>query len=401
MATTHDDDSIQQRGQAQARIAITFLVLSWFFVALRIWTRTCTIHNFGWDDGTIILATALFSAYCATMLYIEANGGGTHVTKIEELVDLTKWTIVGEATYVLTVMVLKISLGIFFTRIVIRRSQLYVIYTAVTCSMISSILSFFYVLLRCGNVINDYVYQQLANNCTPRSADLFVAYQQASITTLTDCILAALPILILWDANMDIRSKLSVGFILSLAAFGCVASMIRFQYVEGLTHFEDFFWNATNIAIWSTVEPGVGIIAGCLATLRPLLRSFLSKARLLQSEKHSSRGRSGTGSSNRQRWSRSMHNMPTEVGPAPNTLSIDIAYRLKSTISKRDSTDDILAAANDPFLDWQSTRSRSLEIDRRSSRTSRTSKVSESRDRPLPPLPPLPLKLAKRTTSVV
>lgn len=33
-----------------------------------------------------------------------------------------------------------------------------------------------------------------------------------------------------------------------------------------------------DLAIWSTIEPGVGITAASLATLRPLFRSFFSSA---------------------------------------------------------------------------------------------------------------------------
>jgi hypothetical protein len=37
---------------------------------------------------------------------------------------------------------------------------------------------------------------------------------------------------------------------------------------------QDFFVSARNIAIWSTIELGVGIIAGSLITLRPLIHRF-------------------------------------------------------------------------------------------------------------------------------
>lgn len=33
----------------------------------------------------------------------------------------------------------------------------------------------------------------------------------------------------------------------------------------------------TNFAVWSTVEPGIGIVAACIATLRPLYQLVLSK----------------------------------------------------------------------------------------------------------------------------
>jgi len=44
--------------------------------------------------------------------------------------------------------------------------------------------------------------------------------------------------------------------------------------VYQLSHSEDFLWDAQPFAIWSSVEPGLGITAVSLATLRPLFRSL-------------------------------------------------------------------------------------------------------------------------------
>ncbi|KAF2196869.1 hypothetical protein GQ43DRAFT_234899 [Delitschia confertaspora ATCC 74209] len=274
--------NVISRGQQQQKIAITFLVLAWLFLSLRIWTRTYIIASFGWDDATMILAAMFFTVYCSVMLLLDSHGGGTHVTNMETLAVLTRYAVIGEATYIITVMILKISVGIFLARIVVRRSQLLAIYITVTASILSSLACLFFVLFRCGTNFNEYLARQIVEHCTSNTLDRFFAYTQASFAALTDCIFAALPIVILWNANMDMRSKVSIGLILSLAALGCICSFIRFRYVDGLTQIQDFFWNATNIAIWSTIEPGAGIIAGCLATLRPCLRLFLIKARPLQ-----------------------------------------------------------------------------------------------------------------------
>lgn len=136
----------------------------------------------------------------------------------DHILTTIQFTIVGEATYLLTIMMLKISLAIFFARIVIKPWQLFTIYITVGVNILSSLSSFFYVLLRCGPNLNIYVYKQLAYECTPDPLDRFFAYQQAAFTTLTDLTFATLPIFILWNAHMCIRSKISVGFILSLAA---------------------------------------------------------------------------------------------------------------------------------------------------------------------------------------
>ena len=51
--------------------------------------------------------------------------------------------------------------------------------------------------------------------------------------------------------------------------------MVRLKYIPRLaTATETWFMDANLIAIWSAVEPGLGIIASSLATLRPLFRGL-------------------------------------------------------------------------------------------------------------------------------
>jgi len=174
----------------------------------------------------------VFSAYCGCILYIEANGGGTHVTRLPQLSSLTKvrlcssrityltvlqFTIASEAAYVATVMVLKISLAIFFARIVVKRWQLKLIHSTVAISCISGTATFFYVLFRCGSDLNAYAIQQLHHKCTSQPLDRFFAFQHAAFAFTTDCVFAFLPIPLLWNTNMTRRAKCSIGLILSLA----------------------------------------------------------------------------------------------------------------------------------------------------------------------------------------
>ncbi|KAG9187229.1 hypothetical protein G6011_05100 [Alternaria panax] len=275
----HSTTDLAHSTEQQQRITIAFLALAWFFILLRIWTRTYVISNFGWDDSIMILAGMTFTIYCGSTLYIESNGGGTHVTSVDQLQALTKWVVASEASYIITIMIVKISLAIFFIRIIVKRCHLILVYVTVGVNIISSASAFFYCFFRCGPSLDKYVMNQLMNKCAPRELDLFMAYQQAAFSTFTDFVFLLLPISILWYANMDNRSKISVGFVLCLAALGCICSGIRFRYIEGLIQTDDFFWNVVNISIWSTIEAGACIIAGCLATLRPLMKCALRQAR--------------------------------------------------------------------------------------------------------------------------
>lgn len=104
----HSDDSTAKSGEQSERITIVFLALSWAFIMLRIFTRTYIMSNFGWDDSTMILAGVrpkhafittigmlistklIFTVYCAALLYIGSNGGGTHISDLSHLQLLTK-----------------------------------------------------------------------------------------------------------------------------------------------------------------------------------------------------------------------------------------------------------------------------------------------------------------------
>ena len=52
----HSEAEVTQWGILQQRLTIAFMTVTWFFILLRIWTRTYVISNFGWDDATMIFA---------------------------------------------------------------------------------------------------------------------------------------------------------------------------------------------------------------------------------------------------------------------------------------------------------------------------------------------------------
>ncbi|KAF2843487.1 hypothetical protein M501DRAFT_903774, partial [Patellaria atrata CBS 101060] len=267
----HSNTDTQSRAHVQFTVAIVFLTLAWISVTLRLYVRIIQIKSFGWDDVTMILAVILFSVFCTALLVVHAHGGGTHVKSLSQIENVIDWIIVSEASYIMTTMFLKVSLGIFMLRIVIKRWHQWSLYIVIALSTLTSLFFFFFVIFMCGNP-NTYFTKYMSYQCAPHDVQVALSYTHAAITTASDCFFALLPIAVLWNApTMNTRSKLSVGLILSLGAAGSICSVIRFRYIEGLTNHTDFFWNAANIAIWSCIEPGTGIVAANLATLRPLI----------------------------------------------------------------------------------------------------------------------------------
>lgn len=49
---------------------------------------------------------------------------------------------------------------------------------------------------------------------------------------------------------------------------------MRIPFVKRLAITPDFLFETVDVAIWSVMEPSLGIIAGCVATLRPLFKTM-------------------------------------------------------------------------------------------------------------------------------
>ena len=62
-----------------------------------------------------------------------------------------------------------------------------------------------------------------------------------------------------------------------------------------MTKTEDFLWDNTDVSIWSTVEPGIGIVASSMATMRPLFVAFFSRSKLFGSTTHGNTSKKNTG----------------------------------------------------------------------------------------------------------
>lgn len=57
----------------------------------------------------------------------------------------------------------------------------------------------------------------------------------------------------------------------------CIASIIRIKVIWALTQTMDISWAKSDVFIWSSCEPSVAVISGCLPTLRPLFMKFLGR----------------------------------------------------------------------------------------------------------------------------
>jgi hypothetical protein len=115
---------------------------------------------------------------------------------------------------------LKISLGIFFLRIVIRPWEKRVVYVCLAVSTVFGIAYFFFAVCQCGMTKDSFEFwtKLISNKCVTPAQVLGVSYTHAILTTVTDWIYAVLPIPMLHKSQLARREKVIVGLILVLGA---------------------------------------------------------------------------------------------------------------------------------------------------------------------------------------
>jgi hypothetical protein len=114
-----------------------------------------------------------------------------------------------------------------------------------------------------------------------------ITYALAAVNAAADWAFGTLPFFIVWDLQMKLKTKALVAGILAFAAIGSTATIVRMFYIHTLMNGPDFLYATTDVAIWSTVEPGIGITASSVATLRPLVRHCLWRIGFASAPEHS------------------------------------------------------------------------------------------------------------------
>ena len=220
--------------------------------------------------------------YCVVTIQLSLRATAlSHHFSFQGLADDLTYLNLSEYFYQACIVSLKISIGFFFYRLVVVPWQKYLILATASLSTVVGIAAFFFAVFQCGIYQNalDFMNRTLAGKCVDIQATLGVNYMAAAVTILTDWIFLILPIAILKGVCMRRRDKYLVLTILMFASVSGVAAAIRLQYIHRMSTGSSTSFQAVGkgLATWSCIEPGIGICAGCLITMRPLLRCFFGR----------------------------------------------------------------------------------------------------------------------------
>lgn len=271
--------ALENKAPECAALVGVLLGLAWIFFSLRIYVKAVLTKGWGVDDLLLVIGIVLFTTYCTCAAFGVKYGVGRHL-KLIPLEDIPKalhyWYLC-ELFYTLTTLFIRLSIALFLIRICVKRIMKVIIYATMAGVTVFSIFYFFLALFQCSPI--DYFWNQYKGehgSCMNPAVipDASIAHSAVSFTA--DWILGLLPITLIWNLQMNQRTKISLAAILAVGLLAGIAAIIRIPYIRVLTITDDFLYATTDVSIWSAVEASLGIVAASAYTLRPLFRSLLN-----------------------------------------------------------------------------------------------------------------------------
>ncbi|RDW64003.1 hypothetical protein BP5796_10505 [Coleophoma crateriformis] len=265
------------RGPELVAVLGVFLGLAWLVVCLRIYVKLFLTKHWGGDDCVLLMSLAFFTAYASCSLSGIEYGTGRHVDDIppQDAPKALYYWFLCELFYTISTVLVRLSVAIFLLKICISPAHRFIIYGTMTSIILFSIAFFFLILFQCHPV--SFFWNQssgMHGSCINERIVPHASIAHSAISATCDWILGLLPVNLVLHLQINKRTKGSLSIVLALGILAGVAALIRIPYIRVLSISDDFLFKTLDVAIWSTIEAGLGIIAFAATALRPLFRTF-------------------------------------------------------------------------------------------------------------------------------
>ncbi|KAK1994498.1 integral membrane protein [Colletotrichum falcatum] len=269
-----DDD----RGMELYVVQMIFVIIAGIFVLLRAYVKIFIVKNIALDDWLIFGAMIGYAGYGAVAIHGVVYGAtGKHVKHLtieEAAISLRGWYIC-EVLYSPITLAIRTSIALLLLRIAVHKYHRWIIYANMVIIWMISIAFFVIMTFQC--MPPSYFWRQLYGedgSCINYNIVPDATIAHSAISAASDWCMGLLPIALLWDVQLNRRTKALVAVLLSMGMVAGVALMVRIPYVRHLAISTDFLYETIDVAIWSVMEPALGIVAATVPSLRPLFQTW-------------------------------------------------------------------------------------------------------------------------------
>ncbi|KAF2649234.1 hypothetical protein K491DRAFT_721863 [Lophiostoma macrostomum CBS 122681] len=277
---------VANRGPALQAVCATFVSTAFVATMLRVYVRLRLVKAFGWDDAFMIISLLAYIMFSTCVIAGIHYGTGRHEWDLtaENIYMAKRYWWLCYLAYCTATIAGKISIGLFLLRITVRQMHIRLIHTAMGLTVLTGGVFFFVTIFQCTPV--SYFWDASKNGtCVDVNIIIGLTYLYSVVSAACDFTFGILPIFLVMKLNMSHSTKWALAPILSIACLASTAVIVRMAFVPEFRT-NDFLYDTVDIAIWSNIEPGLGITAGSLATLRPLYRLLVSRVGWSQPSGH-------------------------------------------------------------------------------------------------------------------
>ncbi|KAK9775286.1 hypothetical protein SCAR479_07962 [Seiridium cardinale] len=334
------DDPDENRGNEILGAVATTTLLALITVCGRLYVRLRMVHMFGADDWVMISAMTLSLAGLGVVIPEVMNGAGRHTAYLDPETNRLglKLNFITQPIYLWAIPLVKVSVGLFLMKISPNLLYRRILQGIILFLMVYTVASFLTLVLHCQD-LSALWDNRVQTYCWPNETIVGLGYSYSTINVVTDLFFALIPIPMLWNIQIDRRTKASLICVLGLGIFATAAAIIKFAYLSNYGKNGDFLWDSANLTIWFAIELNIGIIAACLPCLKPVFR-------------HAFKGTSRRYNSKNQTNSYKLRTFGSGSGPGPiygrSFVTTQIEARNPSFIQGMgdESQENILIGAN-------------------------------------------------------
>ncbi|KAL1864100.1 hypothetical protein Daus18300_007880 [Diaporthe australafricana] len=276
---------IKPRGFALSIIVILVIVLflDTIAIGLRVYSKAWLLRKhkvWGLDDTLAVLG---FVPWIPATTYIVLgvfNGIGTKDSELPPLASggyflqlkaaeyLTKW----QLTVVVTIPFVKNAIAVQIMRLTFQRRYRYLLWFAIFTSTINAIGGLISVLVHCKPIAATW--NPKLGECGSLEPLMKLSYAFTAVAIMSDCICAIIPFFFISKMNMKVRKKWGVIGVLSIGICACIFTIARVPYLKYYLIPEDQLYHYGYMCLFTMLEEGVGMIAGCMPSIYKLYSTF-------------------------------------------------------------------------------------------------------------------------------
>jgi len=260
------------------------IVFTTLAVATRLFVKIKLVRHVTLDD--YLLITAQIFGLLSSAVLLRANtvnlkynleGDALFIDPIGSfklVATILKYFWLSELFYCITTMFIRASVAVLLTHIARRRIQLGIIWTALACTTLVSVMFFLAIILQCNPP--EYYWTKFLltkGTCARQGIIIGFSYGHTVTSFVADCIFALIPIWLLWNVKISWQRKVGIASLLGMGLLAGIAALIRVPYIHEVAKGENFIVTWPGLVLGSIIEIILGITAASFAAFRPLFKT--------------------------------------------------------------------------------------------------------------------------------